>query len=52
MNDFNNMSLPDLEKLKIGYLNKIYNLNSTLNEIYLAIKLKRNNITTEATQNN
>lgn len=44
MNNFNNMSLPDLEKLKIGYLNKIHNLNSTLDKIYLAIKLKRNSM--------
>lgn len=44
MNNFNNISLPDLEKLKVEYLNKIYNLNSTLDKIYLAIKLKRNNM--------
>lgn len=44
MNNFNNISLPDLEKLKVDYLNKIYNLNSTLDKIYLAIKLKRNNM--------
>ncbi len=44
MNNFNNISLSDLEKLKVDYLNKIYNLNSTLDKIYLAIKLKRNNM--------
>jgi hypothetical protein len=52
MNDISNMELSDLERLKSEYHNKINDLNSTLDEIDLAIISKRINVDNLTIKNN
>lgn len=52
MNDISSMELSDLENLKSDYLNKIQNLNDTLDEINSAIIAKRINVDNITIKNN
>lgn len=52
MNDISSMELSDLENLKSDYLNKIQNLNDTLDEINSAITAKRINVDNITIKNN
>ena len=52
MSDISNMELSDLERLKSEYHNKINDLNSTLDEIDLAIISKRINVDNLTIKNN